>query len=113
VCWLEKCILEGSKIEEDRFPALAFEGLKIAVTQLPQKERTEIQLIVEAHGGVYYKDLHKDECTHLVAVTPEGEKYDAVKHSKSIRVMRCEWIYACRDAKSNLVYVYSNIVKTS
>lgn len=95
VRWLADCISGQTRLAENSYIARPFVGFRICVTQLPQAERFEMQKLIEAGGGTFERDLDKEKCTHLVAVTPEGDKFNSVKHCQSIRIMQKTWVFAC------------------
>ena len=50
-----------------------FLGCKMSVTGLG--DRIAVKRLIEENGGIYSGELERDECSHLVAARPSGDKY--------------------------------------
>ena len=103
--WITDCAASSTRLPEASYSVRPFVGLVITATQLPQQERYELQKVIEANGGTYEANLDLDRCTHLVAVAPEGDKFESVKYSKTVRVMRREWIHACVNQQGDILII--------
>ncbi len=84
----------------DDYRALPFTGLTISITQiLDATVRDEIQKTIENNGGTFSANLLKEECTHLIACKPEGEKYNAAV-SWNMKICNASWIDDCVSRKT-------------
>lgn len=56
--------------------AKIFAGLYVCSADLPDLDNLALQVGVESLGGAWRRELTK-ECTHLIALTDSGDKYEA------------------------------------
>ncbi len=92
--WLKECFDKSDFVPTDSYRVGPLYGLVICSTQLPVEERDELINTVERAGGTFNKDLSEELVTHLVALSPEGNKYKAAK-SWRINVISPKWIDEC------------------
>ena len=71
--------------------------LVICVTGLDIGERERISQLVQQNGGIYSPDLTKT-CTHLIASSKEGTKYQYAMRW-NIKIIKKQWIFECVDKK--------------
>jgi sensor histidine kinase YesM len=69
------------------------------------EEREIIRELVQNNGGLFVTELDKATCTHLVAQTPDGAKYNYAKLWGTIRIVSKQWIEDCVRLQSMLYYV--------
>ncbi|CAD5230956.1 unnamed protein product [Bursaphelenchus xylophilus] len=79
-------------LKEYRVPV--FKGCIICTSGLNPQERTIVGQLVENHGGKYVAEMAKDVCTHLVVVSPAGEKYKFAS-LWGIKVVTPTWLRRC------------------
>ncbi|BFZ64261.1 protein kinase activating protein dpb11 [Saitoella coloradoensis] len=87
--WLEG---EDINVEEysEKLLLPPFLNLRICVTSLPPSDRQKLHSLITSNGGHYSPDLSKT-CTHLIAASKEGKKYEyAVKWG--IKIVGQEWV---------------------
>jgi hypothetical protein len=97
--WVEDCwsrgfyeVFSGTDLAE-QYRLASLIGCTICVTGIDEASRVKIENLTKEHGGIYSKDLVK-QCTHLLAETPQGRKYEyAVKWN--IKVVRSRWFFDC------------------
>ncbi|XP_077481033.1 DNA topoisomerase 2-binding protein 1 isoform X2 [Stigmatopora argus] len=63
--------------EEHLCPVLL--GCTVCVTGLSSAERKEVQRQCKRHGASYTGQLKMNECTHLIASEPSGQKYECAR----------------------------------
>lgn len=97
--WLVRCESESSRLDELDFSVGPFAGLNISVTQLNLEERLAVKSKVEAGGGIFSSDLRQDACTHLIARSPNGDKYSAARSWGGIWLVNTKWIDDCVASK--------------
>ena len=68
-------------------------GISLCVTGIEAQERNTIMRLIQAEGGEYSANLTKT-CTHLVAQSAEGRKYDAAKLWE-LHIVSKGWLLAC------------------
>jgi len=95
--WLKACFDRSDLVPCDAYRTGPLTGLTICATQISQEQRSEVQRHVEATGGIFHRDLQEGVVTHLLALTPEGEKYKAAKAWK-MNVVSPDWLADCLDA---------------
>jgi NAD-dependent DNA ligase len=95
--WLQDCMLSRSlaPMEQPQYKVNIFTGLNVVCTQLNQDERTRIQQLVESGGGTYSDKLFGNICTHLIAKTPDGEKYMGAKKFGTVKIVVMAWAEEC------------------
>ncbi|KAK3276242.1 hypothetical protein CYMTET_15672 [Cymbomonas tetramitiformis] len=96
-----------------RKPARCFEGLTVCVTGLSKEERAYVQLHTELlsetgcggqQGGIYSSSLHSG-CTHLLAVTVRGRKYEVARRNAikwGLALVPLRWFLACIERQERL-----------
>ncbi|XP_077364967.1 DNA topoisomerase 2-binding protein 1 isoform X2 [Festucalex cinctus] len=67
-------------------------GCTVCVTGLSGVERKEVQRLCEQHGGRYTGQLKMNECTHLIANEPSGQKYECARKWNVHCVSLC-WLF--------------------
>ncbi|ORY87715.1 hypothetical protein BCR37DRAFT_6376 [Protomyces lactucae-debilis] len=97
VAQLHERWISGQDVDVGRLEKLyrhkIFTGLRISVTNLDADERSEVESLVQQHGGQYTGDLTKEN-THLIAGFASGRKFDAVAvWNNGIKVVGIEWLH--------------------
>lgn len=90
--WLEDCNSSGELMQFENYEVPTFHGLTICCTQVSIEERYTLQRKLEQHGAIYNSDLLEDECTHLIAITAEGDKYTAAKTWGNVHIVSMDWV---------------------
>lgn len=79
-------------LSEKKYKLPIFHGLRICVTNLDTVTRSEIEHLVNRHGGTYTGDLTKEN-THLIAGSASGKKWEAVVAWQcDICIVGVEWL---------------------
>jgi hypothetical protein len=104
-----------SRMNEEAYQVLPFTGLNISVSQLEpggtccclstypalsSDERHRITRVVESNGGKFGRNIEKGVTTHLVCLRPEGDKYDAARSWKNVKIVTAQWIDDCAKKQS-------------
>jgi hypothetical protein len=99
--WLQDCSASKSLAQMDspKYKVHYCTGLNVVCTQLTLDERTRVQQLVENGGGVYSDLFIGKLCTHLIAKTPDGEKYLSAKKCGTIRTVTIAWVEECAKQK--------------
>ena len=109
--WLQDCILNRSlvQMEAPKYKVEIFTGLEVVCTQLLPDERNRVKTLVEAGGGTYSDRLVAASCTHLIAKTPEGDKYVGAKKFGTVHIVTMAWVEEC--AKQKGISTIANIYR--
>ncbi|XP_042476122.1 DNA topoisomerase 2-binding protein 1-A-like isoform X2 [Macadamia integrifolia] len=91
ISWLNQCWNEHRVVPQEPYRVPPFSGLTICTTRIPADERKELEKLVIQNGGKYSADLTKN-CTHLVADTPEGDKYKVARKWGHIHIVTRKWV---------------------
>jgi hypothetical protein len=67
----------------------------VCLSGLPPEEKLKLHRYVEQLGGIYTRDLDTAKTTHLIALTPEGAKYDTAAACSNICVVTPAWLETC------------------
>lgn len=99
--WLQDCSTSRSlaQMEGSMYKVGYATGLNVVCTQLTLEERTRVQQLVEKGGGTYSDRFVGMVCTHLIAKTPEGDKYMGAKKCGTVRIVTCSWVEECAKRK--------------
>lgn len=93
--WINDCKTQNALLPFDVYKIKPFVGLTICCTQIEPTERYQIQQLVEQNGGKFSSSMKLGECTHLIAVDPEGEKYKSARSWKNVHIVTSKWIFDC------------------
>ncbi|KAJ3063406.1 hypothetical protein HDU98_000786 [Podochytrium sp. JEL0797] len=86
-------VADVAQITNDHRFFKALDGLAICLTGFDLDRRSIIEAQVTSLGARFARDLTKD-CSHLVAVSTVGKKYEfAVKHG--LCIVDAEWVTEC------------------
>ncbi|XP_022896632.1 DNA topoisomerase 2-binding protein 1 isoform X2 [Olea europaea var. sylvestris] len=88
--WLHQCWKEHRVVPQESYRVLPFSGLTICVSGIPADERRQMEKLVVQNGGKYSAELTK-RCTHLICLTPEGDKYKVAKRWGHINIIARKW----------------------
>jgi len=89
--WVWECFSTCSLVPLEDYEVKLFTGFKISCTSIPVAEKNRIKCEVESKGGEYCKGLNAT-CTHLIAGSNEGKKYEhAIKWK--LQVVNRRWFY--------------------
>eukprot|EP00301_Raphidiophrys_heterophryoidea_P023767 c7521_g1_i1.p1 GENE.c7521_g1_i1~~c7521_g1_i1.p1 ORF type:complete len:394 (+),score=87.45 c7521_g1_i1:456-1637(+) len=92
--WVRDCFINRQRmLLNSYFPPL-FIGLKFCATQIQAGVRAFIEDEATKRGGEYTADLRKDHNTHLIAVRPEGRKFEFA-HRWRMKVVSPKWFFEC------------------
>mmetsp|Transcript_7046 Transcript_7046/g.21484 ORF Transcript_7046/g.21484 Transcript_7046/m.21484 type:complete len:707 (+) Transcript_7046:139-2259(+) len=113
--WLNDCWELGQKLDEAQYPVKPLAGLSICVTGLSASERQRVEGTCSELGATFVSDLAgTSTTTYLLAGVAFGRKFEYAKQ-KGMRVLRLEWLTACRqkrelvdEQKYNLVQMNSS-----
>jgi hypothetical protein len=99
--WLRECSVSKSLALMDslNYKVDYCTGLNVVCTQLTMDERARVQQLVESGGGVYSDLFIGKVCTHLIAKTPDGDKYVSAKKCGTIRIVTIAWVEECAKQK--------------
>lgn len=89
--WLRQCATEHRQIPHDPHRMLPLAGLNICATGIMFEDRYRIQAAAQKNGGAYHSDLTK-ECSHLIALVPDGRKYEAAI-TWGLKVVSQNWLW--------------------
>ncbi len=77
--WLLECKNRGTMIPPDAFKLPPLHGLNVCITGFVLESEICAREAMPGHisslGGTYLKDMHKGQCTHLIAHSAQGAKY--------------------------------------
>lgn len=102
VGWLRASAQGKRLVALDRFMVPPFLGCVVSITgfmDLTHRERLKLE--VEQNGGTFSPDLVQGKCTHLIALKPEGGKYESAL-KWGIRIVSQKWLDDCVRAKANV-----------
>ncbi|XP_024371130.1 uncharacterized protein [Physcomitrium patens] len=89
--WLRQCAREHRQVPHDPHKMLPLAGLTICATGIMFEDRYRIQDAAQKYGAAYHADLTR-ECSHLIALLPEGRKYQAGK-DWGLKVVSQNWFW--------------------
>ncbi|XP_024530554.1 DNA topoisomerase 2-binding protein 1 isoform X1 [Selaginella moellendorffii] len=90
--WLDLCSREHQLVPHRPHKLSPLSGLNICATQVPVDVRVRIAEAANQNGASYSPNLTK-ECTHLIATSPDGEKFLASKTWGTIKVVNQDWLW--------------------
>ncbi|KAJ1421562.1 BRCT domain-containing protein [Ochromonadaceae sp. CCMP2298] len=93
--WLYDCYKKNVLLPFQAYHVKPFHGLVIVCSQVTKDERERAQSTIKEHGGTFGAGLEKDKCTHLVAATPDGQKYNYAKSWGNVQIVTLAWIDEC------------------
>eukprot|EP00727_Mastigamoeba_balamuthi_P002584 m51a1_g12322 hypothetical protein (1068) ;mRNA; f:424694-430925 len=96
--WLDACLARSLRVDERKFCVPPLLGCIVCPTGLEVSERDALQDAVAALGGEYSADLTRT-VTHLVALEPSGNKYDAAVLWEGVHIVSPQWVPHCAAAK--------------
>lgn len=70
-------------------------GAVVCLSGLPPEEKLKLHRYVEQLGGSYTRDLDTAKTTHLIALTPDGAKFDTAAACSNISVVTPAWLETC------------------
>jgi len=89
--WVWECFSTCTLVPLEPYEVKLFTGFKISCTSIPVEEKNRIQCQVLSNGGEYCKGLNAT-CTHLIAGSNQGKKYEhAIKWK--LQVVNRRWFY--------------------
>lgn len=107
--WLYDCDQKKTLLSFDSYRVLPLQGLVIVCTQIDLSDRKHLEMKVNENGGEFNHKLVKDNCTHLIAIQPEGDKYIHAKSWKNIHIVKLDWIDECirkKGINTIILYIY-------
>ncbi|XP_053115689.1 DNA topoisomerase 2-binding protein 1 [Hemicordylus capensis] len=69
-----------------------FCGCTVCVTGLSSMDRKEVQRLTVENGGQYTGQLKMNECTHLIAQEPKGQKYECARRW-NVHCISIQWFF--------------------
>ena len=103
--WLYDCDQKKTLLSFELYRVLPFQGLVIVCTQIELSDRKILETKVNNNGGEFNHKLIKDNCTHLVAIKPEGDKYIHAKSWMNVHIVKLDWIDECIRRKGITLYI--------
>jgi topoisomerase (DNA) II binding protein 1 len=98
--WLRQCAREHRQLPHDPHRMLPLAGLTICATGILFEDRYRMQDAAQKNGAAYHADLTK-ECSHLIAVVPDGRKYEAAVNW-GLKVVAQNWFWESIKHKMSL-----------
>jgi hypothetical protein len=110
--WLQDCMLSRSlaPMDQPQYKVNIFTGLNVVCTQLTLDERTRVQQLVESGGGTFSDKLFGNACTHLIAKTPDGEKYTGAKKFGTVKIVVAAWAEECAKQKGTDAFFLAHLI---
>ncbi|ORZ06550.1 hypothetical protein BCR41DRAFT_360843 [Lobosporangium transversale] len=113
--WITRSVNCNKQLNPKHFsadPSMIFSGVILTATGLPPYDREIIGSAVEDYGGAFTNYLSAD-VTHMIAVAPEGEKYEqAMEHPEwDIKIVLPHWFQQSCNLKRRLpetIYRFPN-----
>ncbi|KAF9911705.1 hypothetical protein BX616_010488 [Lobosporangium transversale] len=104
--WITRSVNCNKQLNPKHFsadPSMIFSGVILTATGLPPYDREIIGSAVEDYGGAFTNYLSAD-VTHMIAVAPEGEKYEqAMEHPEwDIKIVLPHWFQQSCNLKRRL-----------
>lgn len=95
--WLNDCASSRTlaPMESTKYKVGVLHGLTIVCTQVTVDVRTQVEHLVNANGGTYSNQFVGYQCTHLIATTPDGDKYVAAKKCGRVHIVTVAWLEEC------------------
>lgn len=83
---------EESKFNIRRRSSMPLQGVVVCLSGLPADDKTKLHQLVDELGGTFTRDLDTSQTTHLIAMSPDGAKYDTAISCPHIYIVQPEWI---------------------
>eukprot|EP00299_Pterocystis_sp_00344_P011655 c5476_g1_i1.p1 GENE.c5476_g1_i1~~c5476_g1_i1.p1 ORF type:complete len:403 (-),score=77.48 c5476_g1_i1:425-1633(-) len=96
--WVFDCFASGKRLDPANYKPHIFLGLRFCATQIQPGVRQYIEEEAVSRGGTYTADLQRDHNTHLIAVRPEGRKFEYA-HKWNIKVVSPQWFFRCLEER--------------
>lgn len=98
--WLQDCssLKSLAPMDGSKYKVGYCTGIQVVCTQLDAEERAKVKELTERGGGTYSDRFVGKDCTHLIAKTPEGDKYMSAKKCGT-RIVTIDWIEECAKKK--------------
>ena len=96
ILWLYDCHDKQRLVSRSLYRVKPFHGLVITVTQLSPREKERTEILIQENGGIYSGKLEFEVTTHLIASTPDGDKYFAAKEW-GLPIVTMSWLHDCID----------------
>ncbi|XP_076868343.1 DNA topoisomerase 2-binding protein 1 [Brachyhypopomus gauderio] len=93
-CWekSQNSLFQHSDLCVDDYLCPVLKGCTVCVTGLSTVERKEVQRLCDLHGGCYTGQLKMNECTHLIASQPSGQKYEFAR-KWNVYCVSLHWLF--------------------
>lgn len=103
--WLNDCAYSRSlaPMESAKYKVGVLHGLTVVCTQVTVDVRARVEELVNGNGGTFSDKFVGYKCTHLIATTPEGDKYVAAKKCGSVHIVTIAWLEECVRQKGKLI----------
>ena len=98
--WLWQCAREHRQVPHDPYRMLPLAGLTICATGILFEDRYRIQDAAQHNGAAYHADLTR-VCSHLIALKPDGQKYEAAINW-GLKVVSQKWFWESIEHKMSL-----------
>uniref|UniRef100_A0A8C1XPF1 DNA topoisomerase II binding protein 1 n=1 Tax=Cyprinus carpio TaxID=7962 RepID=A0A8C1XPF1_CYPCA len=93
-CWEQSqdSIFHHSELNTEDYQCPVLKGCTVCVTGLSTVERKEVQRLCDQNGGNYTGQLKMNECTHLIASEPTGQKYEFAR-KWNVYCVSLHWLF--------------------
>ena len=95
VQWLIDCYDRKTLLNYNTYIVKPFEGLSFVISGYTPEERYILQQLIVSNNGINNNKLTQTNCTHLIALTSNSDKYKAAKYWNNIHIVNKKWIYEC------------------
>ncbi|KAL4635475.1 DNA topoisomerase 2-binding protein 1 isoform X2 [Arapaima gigas] len=93
-CW-DRCqnsLFQHSELPLEEYLCPVLRGCTVCVTGLSSNERKQVQQLCGQHGAQYTGQLKMNECTHLIASEPKGQKYECAR-KWNVYCVSLHWLF--------------------
>uniref|UniRef100_A0A8C2J2D6 DNA topoisomerase II binding protein 1 n=1 Tax=Cyprinus carpio TaxID=7962 RepID=A0A8C2J2D6_CYPCA len=93
-CWekSQDSVFHHSELNTEDYQCPVLKGCTVCVTGLSTVERKEVQRLCDQNGGNYTGQLKMNECTHLIASEPTGQKYEFAR-KWNVYCVSLHWLF--------------------
>ncbi|XP_067342884.1 DNA topoisomerase 2-binding protein 1 isoform X2 [Channa argus] len=93
-CWekSQDSLFRYTDLPMEDYVCPVLQGCTVCVTGLSSAERKEVQRLCEQHGANYTGQLKMNECTHLIANEPTGQKYECAR-KWNVYCVSMHWLF--------------------
>ena len=92
-------------------PSIAMD-LSSLIISYATDDRHALMRMVESNGGTFSTRLEQDVCSHLVCLRPEGDKFEAARTWRGVRIVTRQWVEDCVSQQSTTETPFPPFVST-